>query len=229
MPELKPEPVIGLPVQAIERGPSQKEISRWSRLLVEHERASYSIDRAALLLKNIYTTWVFALDNEVILPTFDPLLEDQFYKVQESFEKSKSAIRGVIDHKLGIRLSGLNDLDIVEPEQQSFEGLILPIALGLVVVSAAIATAIWQSTIATKIANEYRKILFDTDKIFCSNAKSELCKKWKQFKIDRKYEQNTNMANSLSSVVKKGITTVAGGLATGLIVAIGLVVFMRSK
>ena len=98
-----------------------------------------------------------------------------------------------------------------------------------VVLAAAIGTAIWQSSVATKIANEYRKILFDTNQIFCGNPNSDLCNKWNAYKETRKYSQNLKMADSLGETLKKGVKVVAGGLATGLLVAVALVFFLRSR
>lgn len=230
MTEISPAPTTtGLPTMAIERPPTSDEIERWQRLLSEHKRASNAIDSAALLLENIYTTWKFGSDNGIDLPAFNPDLEKKFFDIQESFERSKRAIRMVIDHRLGIRSAGLNDVDIVEPPSQALSGLIIPVIIGAVILASAIAVAIYQSRIATEIANQYRKILFDTNKIFCADPKSTLCQKWQHFKKARKYEQNISMSNSLTSALTGGVKTVVSGLATGLLVAIGLAVFLRDR
>lgn len=230
MTELLPAPTTtGLPTLAIERPPTSVEIERWQRLLAEHQRASNAVDSAALLLENIYTTWKFGSDNKITLPHFDPDLEKKFFDIKELFEQSKKAIRMVIDHKLGIRTSGINDLDIVEPSPQALGGLIIPVIIGAVILASAIAVAIYQSRIATEIANAYRKLLFDTNKIFCTDPKSAICKKWQSYKKARKYEQNINLSNSLTNALKGGVKTVVSGLATGLLVAIGLAVFLRSR
>jgi hypothetical protein len=220
----------GIPTEVIERPPIQDDLSRWHRLLQEHDVASNALDRAGLLLFNIYTTWSFAAENSISLPNFDAKLEQQYFDVKDSFEKSKKAIRLVQDHELGIRPSGASELDIIEPPQTGdLQGLIIPIAIGIVVLAAAIGTAIWQSSVATKIANEYRKILFDTNQIFCGNPNSDLCNKWNSYKETRKYSQNLKMADSLGETLKKGVKVVAGGLATGLLVAVALVFFLRSR
>ena len=119
-------------------------------------------------------------------------------------------------------------LDILEP-QQSLSGLIIPVIAGIVILAAAIGAAIYQSSVATKLGNEYRKILFDTNRIFCQNPNSELCKKWTAYKGQRKYDQNLKVADSLGETLKKGVKAVAGGLATGLLVAVAAIAFMRLK
>lgn len=213
---------------AIERPPTASEMSRWRELLKQHEKASIAVDMAGFLLQNIYTSYSFAKENDVTVPEFDPSLETRYYDVRQSFETSKKAIRLVEDHQFGIKTNG-SDIDIIEPPQTTFSGFIIPVAIGIVVLATAIGTAIWQSKIATDIANEYRKLLFDTNQIFCANPNSQLCKNWIQYKKVKKYDQNTKIADSLGETLKKGVKTVAGGLATGLLVAVAAVIFLRSR
>jgi hypothetical protein len=227
MPELMPSPQpVGFPVEVIQRAPSYNEVARWQRLLREHDRATSAVDRAGLLLHNIYLTWTFANDAGVSLPAFDPELESQYFEARNTILDLTKAIRLVQDKQAGIRPSGASDLDIVEP-QQSLSGLIIPVIVGIVILAGAIGTAIYQSSVVTKLGNEYRKILFDTNKIFCKNPSSNLCKKWIAYKEQRKYDQTLETADSLGETLKKGVKTVAGGLATGLLVAVAAIAFMR--
>lgn len=227
MPELLPSPQpIGWPIETLQRAPTQNDLARWKRLLSEHDRATSALDRAALLLSNIYTTWTFAKAEGVSLPPFNPDLEAQYFDHSNAIHNLTRAIRLVQDKQAGIRLSEANDLDIVEP-QQSLSGFIIPVIVGIVILAGAIGTAIYQSSVATKLGNEYRKILFDTNSIFCQNPKSELCQKWTAYKAKQKYETNLKAADSLGETLKKGVKAVAGGLATGLLVAVAAIVFMR--
>jgi hypothetical protein len=223
IPSLQP---VGFPVEGIQRETTSNDLARWKRLLLEHDRATSAIDRAGLLLHNIYITWTFVKDTGVSLPKFNPDLEAQYFEVRAAIHDITKAVRLVQDKQAGIRLSGSSDLDIVEP-QQSLSGLIIPVIVGIVILAGAIGTAIYQSSVATKLGNEYRKILFDTNKIFCQNPNSELCKKWVAYKEQRKYDQTLETADSLGETLKKGVKTVAGGLATGLLVAVAAIAFMR--
>lgn len=229
MSKMMPSPQpVGFPVEVIQREPTSNELYRWKRLLDEHDRATSAIDRAGLLLYNIYTTWGFAKDAGVSLPSFDPDLEVQYFESRNAIHDITKAIRLVQDKQAGIRPAGASDLDILEP-QQSLSGLIIPVIAGIVILAAAIGAAIYQSSVATKLGNEYRKILFDTNRIFCQNPNSELCKKWTAYKGQRKYDQNLKVADSLGETLKKGVKAVAGGLATGLLVAVAAIAFMRLK
>jgi len=229
MPELMPSPrPVGFPVEVIQRQTTSNEVSRWKRLLLEHDRATSAVDRAGLLLHNIYTTWTFANDASVSLPPFDPDLETQYFEARNTIHDITRAIRLVQDKQAGIRPAGASDLDIVEP-QQSLSGLIIPVIVGIVILAGAIGTAIYQSSVATRLGNEYRKILFDTNKIFCQNPNSDLCKNWTAYKEQRRYTQTLKAADSLGETIKKGVKTVAGGLATGLLVAVAAIAFMRFK
>lgn len=227
MPELLPSPqLVGFPVEVIQRAPTSNELSRWKRLLDNHDRATSAIDRAGLLLHNIYTTWSFSSDVGISLPSFDPDLEAQYFESRNAIHDITKAIRLVQDKQAGIRPAGASDLDILEP-QQSLSGFIIPVIVGIVILAGAIGTAIYQSSVATKLGNEYRKILFDTNSIFCQNPKSELCQKWTAYKAKQKYETNLKAADSLGETLKKGVKAVAGGLATGLLVAVAAIAFMR--
>ena len=227
MPEIAPVPQpVGFPVELIQRAPSSDERWRWTRLIEAEDRATSAIDRAGLLLRNIYLTWGFAKNTGVTLPAFDPGLEAQYFEARNAIHKITQAVRLVQDKQAGIRPSGSSDLDIVEP-QQSLSGLIIPVVVGIIILAGAIGTAIYQSSVATKLGNEYRKILFDTNKIFCKNPNSELCQNWTAYKAKQKYDQNLKVADSLGETLKKGVKAVAGGLATGLLVAVAAIAFMR--
>jgi hypothetical protein len=229
MPELVPSPQpVGFAVELIQRNTTSNEIARWNRLLLEYDRATSAVDRAGLLLHNIYITWTFAKDFGVSMPEFNPDLEAQYFDTKNAIHDITKAIRLVQDKQAGIRPAGSSDLDIVEP-QQSLSGLIIPVIVGIVILAGAIGTAIYQSSVATKLGNEYRKILFDTNKIFCQNPSSDLCKKWTAYKEQRKYDQTLRTADSLGETIKKGVKAVAGGLATGLLVAVAAIAFMRLK
>jgi hypothetical protein len=229
MPELLPSPQpVGFPVEVIQRQTTSSEVARWKRLLLEHDRATSAVDRAGLLLHNIYTTWTFARDTGVSLPDFNPDLEAKYFDARAAIHDITKAIRLVQDKQAGIRPAGSSDLDIVEP-QQSLSGLIIPVIVGIVILAGAIGTAIYQSSVATKLGNEYRRILFDTNKIFCSDPGSDLCKKWNAYKGQRKYDQNLKVADTLGETLKKGVKAVASGLATGLLVAVAAIAFMRFK
>lgn len=228
MPEFLPSPQpVGFAVEAIQRATTPDDLSRWKRLLDEHDRAMSAIDRAALLLTNIYITWTFAKEAGIALPAFDPDLETQYFDSSNAIHDLTRAIRLVQDKQAGIRPLGANDLDILEPQQSLSGGLIIAVIIGIVILAGAVGTAIYQSSVATKLGNEYRKILFDTNQIFCQNPQSELCQKWTAYKQKRRYDQNLKMADSLGETLKKGVKAVAGGLATGLLVAVAAIAFMR--
>jgi hypothetical protein len=227
MPEEIKQPTLQKPFIGIraERPPNGSEMSLWDKLLREHRKAGNALDRAGLLLYNIYTTYTFGNSQGIIMPEFDPQIEVQYYDARKAFEASKMAIRGAEDHTYGIRVSN-GDIDVMSPEQNQFYGfggLIIPVIIGLIVLGGAIATAIWQSKIATEVANKYREILFKTDAVFCANPNSKLCSDWTAYKQKHNYQQNITIADSL----KKGIKTVAGGLGLGLAAAVGLVVFSK--
>ncbi|MDD3380009.1 MAG: hypothetical protein PHD68_02175 [Rugosibacter sp.] len=212
-----------MPGITIERAPTREELSKWNRLLEEYRRASDALDACGLLLKNVYITTDFAINNGIAV-NFDPSLETQYYKLREDFGLLTAAIRGVENHELGIRVG--DDIDILRPPATSYEGLVIPVALGIIVLAAAVGTAIYQSRIATEIANQYRTLLFDTDQMFCSNPSSPLCQKWKQTKVEKKYVQNATLAETL----KAGVAKVAGGLSLGLAIAVaGLLIWKFTK
>lgn len=224
MPDITPiRQPTGLQTRLIERAPTASDMSRWQRLKREFEKASNLIDAAGLLLENIYTTKMFADQNGINI-TIDPQFETRFFELKDQFEKLRGAIRMAEDHKIGIRPNG-NDIDFVELPEYSMDGLIIPVIVGAVILAGAVAAAIYQQQENLKLVVKYGHLLNATDDLFCKDQSSPLCEKWEQTKKDAKYEQNMTIAQSL----KKGIKTIAGGAATGLMLAIGLIVFLRSK
>lgn len=229
MPEVAPiKQPTGLPTRLIERSPNADDLGRWRRLKREFERASNLSDAAALYLENIYTTKAFADQNSVSMPIMDTELEEleqKFFELNDKLEEIKRAIRMAEDHKLGIRQSGPRDIDFIELPEYSISGLIIPIIAGVVVLAGAIAAAVYLQRENLELTIKYARLLTATDEMFCDDAGSSLCANWEQTKKEAKYDQNMTIAESL----KKGIKTVAGGAATGLILAIGLIVFLRSR
>lgn len=214
MPEEITVPTIPQPITNVARIrlATTKEQNAWRSLLAHHKSACKWLDVAGILLTNVYTTYRFAAENGVSLSPMSPDMESDYYDARDSFDKSKRAIRGVKDRVYGIRITG-NDLDIMksqeEPEQVSgLGGIILPIVVGVIILAGAIGAAIWQSRVAQKVANQYRKLLFDTNKIFCADPSSDLCEKWEAYKLKNNYTKNETLADSLS----KGIRAVGGGI-----------------
>lgn len=226
MPELAPiRQPTGLPTQLIERAPNRTDLSLWNRLLAEFSNASNELDRAALLLENIYTTWGFAKEQSLPIEPFSPELEEQFFSARDELEKIKRAIRMVEDHKLGIQPTGDGDINILEIPEATFSGLIIPVIAGLVILGTAIAATVYQTRQLTELTIKYAHLLKSTNDVFCANPNSSTCSQWKATKKARKYEQNETLADSL----KKGIKTVAGGAATGLLLAVAALIFLRRK
>lgn len=210
-PVRPPQPIRGIKYA---RPPRANEANLWSRLLSAHKDASKWLDVAGLLLTNIYITYRFASENGVTLPQMDPALERKYYDARDSFDLSRKAIRGVIDRRYGIKITG-NDLDILEPKPEEgeqsvegFGGFIIPIIIGVVILAGAVGAAIWQSRVAQEVANKYRKLLFDTNAIFCADPNSELCAKWEAYKQKHSYNKHETLAES----IKKGIRSVGGGI-----------------
>jgi hypothetical protein len=211
-----PEPVENIPSRDLEWG----ERRLWERLLRLAETATADIERAGLLLKNIYITFSFAAKNGVFLVALPAEEERKYYDILSSNKQLWQAIRSVQDRRYGIRARG-HDLDIIDP-QTSMQGLIIPVAVGVVVLAAAIATAIWQSRIANEIAKKYRKLLFRTDRTLCSDPNSALCKKWQVEKKSSGYENHMTLADTL----KQGVRKITGGLSTGLLLIIPIVALL---
>lgn len=216
---VQPMPLYRVPSRPID----SLEGSLWSRLLRLTAKAGNDIDRAGLLLQNIYLTFSFASQNAVFLSAMNPEDERKYYELKESHRALVEAIRGVEDKKYGIRING-HDLDILEPSND-LSGLVIPVAVGVVVLAAAIATAIWQSKLATEIALKYRELLLRTDNTLCSDPTSKLCQKWKAEKKTSGYEKNMSLADTL----KTGVSKIAGGLSTGLLIAIPIVAFLALR
>jgi len=199
-----------------------KEQAAWNRLLRYHDMASDMVDAAGLLLFNLYTTYTFAESKGIKLPTVDPALEVEFLDVLDSFELTKDAIRKVQDKVYGIRLTkDGRDLDIMKPKEQSFEGIIIPIIVGIVILGGAIGTSIWQYQKASALSKKYNDILEATDETLCKDRESGTCKDWEETKIKKKYQKNATIADTL----KSGITTAGKGLQIGLIIALALGAF----
>ena len=184
--------------------------------------ASNAIDAAGLLLYNLYTTYSFAESHGVTLPTVDPSLESAFLDVLDSFEKTKQAIRKVQDKVFGIRLTKNGDIDIMKPKQQDFQGIIIPVIVGIVILAGAVGASIWQYKKASKLSRKYNNILDATDDTLCSNPESELCKNWEETKLEKKYVKNKTIADTL----KSGISTAGKGLQIGLLVALPLAAYL---
>lgn len=224
MPELTP--VYPVPIESIEieRGATAQELALWQKLLKEFSNSSNALDSAGLLLENIYITFSFANRNDVILVSPDPDIEQRYYQLRQDFEKLKSAIRGVEDHRYGIMVKN-GDLDILQPPDTQMSGLIIPVIIGGIIVGTAIAAAIYQTKQSLEIAMEYRRIIARTDKTLCSDKNSELCKKWEKEKQDTGYTKNQTLAESLSSSVSK----VTSGLGIGLLIAIPAIAILLAK
>ena len=220
MPEISipviPEPVENIP----ERNLVASERALWQRLLRVTEKATDDIQRAGLLLKNIYITFTFARANNVFLTALSPQDEQTYYTILESNRQLRAAVRGVQDRRYGIRAKG-HDLDIVDPHL-SMDGLIIPVVVGAVILATAIATAIWQSRLANEIAQKYAALLIRTDNTLCSDPTSSLCKKWQEEKKKTGYQKNITLADTL----KQGVKTIAGGISTGLLLVLPVVAFL---
>jgi len=205
---------------------SRSEQCAWNRLLKNHRAASNALDAAGFLLVNLYTTYDFAQKNGIALkPAFNATWESDWLEVQKSFEDVKAAIRKVEDHVYGIRLTKYKagtDLDIIQPTEQSFQGFVIPILIGVVIVGAAIGASIWQYQKANALSKKYNDILKKTDDTLCSDKNSSLCKNWTQTKAKKNYVQN----KTISDTLKSGISTVGKGLQIGLLVALPLAAWL---
>ena len=203
---------------------SWQQKNAWNRLVKAHARAGDAVDRATLLLYNIRTTYDFAEKNGVVLPKLNPNLEKGLLDIVTSYQKSSVAIRGVEDKLYGIRINK-NDIDIMKPNSQSFEGLIIPIIIGVVILAGAIATAIWQKDEADDLSKKYNDILKATDEQFCKDRESKLCQDWEEKKIEKKYEKNMTIADTL----KSGITRAGSGLKWAALIGIPIAVYLAFR
>jgi len=193
----------------------------WNRLLKAHVKAGEAIDRATLLLYNIRTVYDFAKENGISLPKLNPNLEQRLLDLVYSYQKSSEAIRGVEDKLYGIRITS-GDIDIMKPNEKSFEGLIIPIIIGVVILAGAIAAAIWQKDEADNLSEKYNDILEASDEQFCADKESKLCQKWEERKLEKKYQKNLTIADSL----KSGITRAGSGLKWGALIGIPIALFL---
>jgi hypothetical protein len=225
MPETTPitytDPLPGIPSH---RAPTSAERGAWNRLLVNHDNALRALDRAGLLLRNVYTTFQFGGENGIVLTPIDPTFESDYYAGRKNMSELTRMIRDVEDGKLGIRLAS-GDIDIMTLPAQQFSGWIIPaVGVGLIaLVIGAGAYAYNESKRAAMIAVVFAKLLHDTDRMFCSKPGSATCQKWKAVKAEKKYEQNMTLADSL----KAGAKTVLTGLGLGILALIGLPILLR--
>lgn len=217
MAEITPSPFISIEqVEPLTR----PQICAWNKLLKAHARAGDAIDRATLLLYNIRTTYNFAKQKGIALPKLNPNLEKRLLDVITAFQKSNEAIRLVEDKVYGIRLNN-GDIDIMKPNEKSFQGLIIPIIIGIVILAGAIATALWQKDEADKLSKKYNDILESSDDQFCEDRESSLCKAWEEKKLQKKYEKNMTIADTL----KSGIVKAGTGLKLGALIGIPIALF----
>lgn len=205
-----------------DRAPTTRELQKWRELIEQYNRATNAVDRASLLFSNILAEYNFAARNKTTVPGFDATLEQRLFAVIAENGELRAAIRGVEDHKYGIRLKN-NDIDILQPNNQknSFSGLVIPIIAGVAILTTAIAVAVYQSREATELAIKFAKVVTSVDKRLCANPNSQVCKAWKKEKIEKSFDKKQTLAESL----KEGVSTFAGKIGTGLLIAIPLAAY----
>ena len=234
--EIKPLPIpvkspIGFQSQNIARPANWRERSKWNELLSVFDRDQIEMDRASLLLANIQLTYRFAESQKIGMPDISNI-NDEYISARSKFDELKEAIRGVEDHRFGIRLTtDGKDIDIMKPGggdlSGALSGLIIPVIVGGIIVAGAIGDAWYQTKVNIELFNKYRSLLENTNRVFCYDKSSKLCQDWQSLKTKNNYDQNIKMADSLSGSLSGGVKKIAGSVGVALGVGIVAAIILR--
>ena len=215
-----------------ERPPTTREIELWRRA----ERSAYRVNLLSHALKaqfqNIVLTHKFASDHKIMLdePTL-PDLEQRMLIALAEIENLKQQMCAVNKLNLGIRIStGGNDLDIVQPEDITTMGWVIPAAIGAVVVVGIIARWAYLENEVGSITAQYNGILKRSDMALCADPNSQICADWKHDKSTGGYYKRQSIIDSVKSAAGKvGDAVTSGtkiGLSAGLAIAIPLLLWI---
>lgn len=180
----------------------------------------------ALFFQNAVIMHKFAVQKGVVIQTISPELEQQYISVKATYDRLTRAIRGVQDHTLGVRFRG-GDVDILAPDEETANefGTLPLIIIGVVVIVAAVAVAIWATKKALEISQQARSVIQKADARFCADPESQLCADWKQEKKETVFERNETLADTITA----GVSRVGGSLVMGVILLLGVSMLWRRK
>jgi hypothetical protein len=229
MPELSPD-LPSVPVKPIGnfvRGPTVSEMSTWERLVQQAHRAGIALDICALIFQNAVVAHQFAQKNGIDIEIIPPELEQRYLAIRSKFDRLRRAIRGVENHTLGVQFRD-GDIDIVaesaeSAENQGFSGLPL-IILGVVVVAAAAAVAIWATRNAIEVIHQARALVQRADDRFCADPQSAICEEWKAEKEVTGFNKRDTIADTIKSVGQAGKS-----IAIGVLLLLGAGLLLRRK
>jgi Flp pilus assembly pilin Flp len=223
---LKAEPTPYTGIHTYERGPTSSELSTWSKLIDEHQRALSALHICEAMMQNAIIIFKFAENHGVTIQTIPGELERRYLNVKQTLDTLTRAIRGAQDLSLGVRFRA-GDVDILAPDLESARdqgfGAVVLIIAGVVVVGAAIAVAYWATKNALEISQQARAVIKKADQKLCADPRSSLCAQWKNEKQTTIFEKNETLADT----IKSGVSRVGGGLLLGLIALVAVSYFWR--
>ena len=204
----------------LQETPNGALIRKWSEVQRHADRAGSLVYRAELLFQNVITTYRFANTRGIPLEPIDPELERRFLGVQAEFMRIRDIVRQIEDREMGARWTG-SDFDAVSVPALS--GVFIPIAVGIGVVALAglIARLVYVEKEATDLGAKFNAILKKTDAKFCADPLSPNCIAWKEEKKNSGYVKAKTMAETIQGAV----SSIGGGLGTGLMIAVPLALF----
>jgi hypothetical protein len=115
------------------------------------------------------------------------------------------------------------DLEILQPQESTSFGWIIPVALGAVVLAGLIARWVYLEKEVTFVHEQYNGILDRSDKKLCADPKSKTCADWKAIQTSGGYEKRQGIIDSALATIKGAAQT---GISWGLAIAVPLAVFL---
>lgn len=215
------------PIGDFVRGPTTSEMRTWERLLQQTQQAGRALDICALMFQNAVTAHNFAERHNIDMQIIPPELEQRYLTIRAKFERLRNAIRGVENHTLGVTFTN-GDVDIVAESQESAAqqgfGVLPLVILGVVVVAASIAVAVWATKNAIDVINQARALVKKADDRFCEDPNSALCAEWQEDKANTGFTRNDTIADTI-----KTVGTVGKNIALGLLLLLGVSFLWRHK
>ena len=208
------------------RLPTQYEMGRWRKFERTFDRLTLLYIRARIKQSNADVAVRVGNKHGMILP-YPVDVDAKIDRIGDFITRTRKAIRGVEDHKYGIRVVD-GDIDILEPEDEEGElgAVLLAIALatGAVIVVGAIAHTIRVSLEAEESEEAYEQVVTYADQKFCARP-GPACTDWNKVKESVEYKRNESYIDGIATKLGQVGGKAMNVLGWGLVIAVPVLLY----
>lgn len=210
---------------------TSREQAQWDRFEHKSKLLLLEIELFEHLRNQCDIARDFAELNGLVFPAMAESIEDaqHFRWIQKKLNR---ILTGVNSDEIGLTFPNgpTSDFDIVgDPNMNEDElayyqlsGIVLIVA-GVVIVSSAIAWAMWERSRAKKAIERDESTKSLAEAKFCADPNSDICSRWLSYKIERGYDQEQTFADDLYDRIQELGESIPGGVSSGLSYAIPLI------